>query len=317
MSEAESNIEKHPKQKSKVSQFIAKWGGLTFLIIMIALIIILAVMKISFGQWLANLVITFYERYGNWGIYLGVSIISVFANFTVIFPVPYVVALVVIGAFIPGVRPILVGLAAGFGAGVGEVSAWLVGRGGQEFIKSEKTERMKKYIEKGWAPVLIFIFAATPLPDDAFLVVVGYTGYSIFKTLFWCFLGKFVLCTFTAAIPVWIQNSTAFPDLAPFLYRLFGINYEDAVIGIVSESPPTWQDIVISTSVWVGIIVITFILISIDWDKAFHRVKETRNSQPHHALKKGVDFKNHILEEFEEDLPKEAQTTKNEQKKRI
>ncbi|TFG19651.1 MAG: hypothetical protein EU530_05505 [Promethearchaeota archaeon] len=312
MSEMEPDITTEPKKKSKVGQFLAKWGGLTFFLLMIAAIVVLAVMKISFGQWLADLVIKFHDRYGPWGIYLGVAIISVFGNLTVIFPVPYSVALIVIGAFVPGVNPIFVGIAAGFGAGIGEVSAWLIGRGGQEFIKSEKTERMKKYIEKGWAPVLIFIFAATPLPDDAFLVVVGFTGYSVVKTLFWCFLGKVVLCTFTTAIPVWIQNIS--PDFAATLYRLFGINYEDAINGIVSETPPTWQDIVISTSVWIGIIIVTFALISIDWDKVFHRVKDKHESHPPRALKKGVKFHPHDEEEQEEPIPKNAQSTKNDKK---
>lgn len=314
MSDVGVRTEKQPSKKSKTKDFLAKWGGLFFLLVMIAAIVVLAMMKISFGQWLANLVIKFNDNYGKWGIYLGVAIISIFANFTVIFPVPYVVALIVIGAFIPGVNPILIGLAAGAGASIGEVSAWLIGRGGQEFIKSEKTERMKKYIDRGWAPVLIFIFAATPLPDDAFLIVLGYAGYSIWKTLFWCFLGKFVLCTFTTAIPVWIQNSTVFPDLAPFLYRIFGINYADAVNGIVSDAPPTWQDILLSTSVWIGIIIITFILISVDWDKVFHRVKETRDSHPHRSLKKGVEFKIHDAEYKQVDEPIESQNTENEKK---
>ncbi len=311
MSAIEQKSKEEPKKKSKAGQFIAKWGGLFFLIVMITVIVVLAVLKITFGQWLADLVITFFNNYGNWGIYLGVAIISVFGNFTVIFPVPYVVALIVIGAFVPGVNPFLVGLAAGLGASVGEVSAWLIGRGGQEFIKSEKTERMKRYIEKGWAPVLIFIFAATPLPDDAFLIVVGYTGYSILKTLFWCFLGKFVLCTFTTAIPVWIQNW--WPNFAATLYRIFGINYEDAIAGHVSETPATWQDLLLSTSIWIGIIIITFILISIDWDKVFHRVKKTRDSHPHRSLKKGVDFKPHEGDE-EIKVPKDAQSNENELK---
>jgi len=312
MSDVAQQKEVKPRKLGKIKRFLTKWGGLLFLLVAIGTIVFLAVKKISFGQWLANLVITFYHQYGNWGIYFGVAIISIFANFTIIFPVPYVVALIVIGAFVPGVNPILVGLAAGVGASVGEVSAWLIGRGGREFIKSEKTERMRKYIEKGWAPILIFIFAATPLPDDALLVVIGYTGYSIFKTLFWCFLGKFTLCTFTTAIPVWIQYSN--PDLASTLYRLFGINYEDALMGVVSEKPPELGDILISTSVWIGIIVVTFILISIDWDKVLHRVKETRDSVPHRALRKGVEFKSQDGEQTETPEPKDAKANKNQQK---
>jgi membrane protein YqaA with SNARE-associated domain len=312
MSEVEPIVDESPKKKSKVGNFLAKWGGLIFFIAMIVIIIILAVRRTTLGQTLVRMVDEFHTNFGNWGIYIGVAVISIFGNFTVIFPVPYTVALIVVGASIPEANPFLVGLAAGLGASVGEVSAWLIGRGGQEFVKSEKTERMRKLIEKGWAPVLIFIFAATPLPDDALLVVVGYTGYSIFKTVFWCFLGKFLLCAFTTAIPKWIQFWS--PSFAEWLYRIFGINYEDAVNGFVNETPATWQDIVVSSSVWVGIIVLTFVLISIDWDKVFHRVKEKHQSHPPRALKKGVKFHPHDEEVQEEPMPKDAQTNENEKK---
>ena len=52
----------------------------------------------------------------SWG-YLGAFAISVFGNFTVIFPVPYAAAIFLLGAF--GLHPLLLGISAGIGAGVG------------------------------------------------------------------------------------------------------------------------------------------------------------------------------------------------------
>jgi membrane protein DedA with SNARE-associated domain len=72
-----------------------------------------------------------------------VFIISIFGNFTIFFPVPYVIALIVISAVIgfPGVNPILLGLVGGLGASIGEVTAWLIGKGSQEmFSESDRIE---------------------------------------------------------------------------------------------------------------------------------------------------------------------------------
>ncbi len=308
MSDIEQKAEVIPKEPSKFKKFITKFGGIIFFGTMIIAIIILAISGVNIGQELTTLVVNFYLRFGFWGIYLGVALISVFANFTIIFPVPYTIALIVVGAIIPDVSPILVGLAAGFGASIGEVTAWAIGKGSQGILeKSERTQRMKKYIDKGWAPLLIFIFAATPLPDDAFLIVLGFAGYSIFKTLIWCFLGKFVLCVFTTALPVWLSG-TSFGN---FMYDIFQITPE-ILDGEVPAS--TNRDLVISSITWVTTIIIIFILVYIDWDKVFHRVKDKHQSHPPRSLKKGVKFHPHDEEEPEEPLPKEAQSTENEKK---
>ncbi len=248
--------------------FIQRFGGIILIIALILFFIIMAVSGINFGQWLANTVLWFYNEYGDWGIYLGIFIISMFGNFTVIFPVPYTVALIVISIVIPGVNPFFLGLVGGAGAGIGEVSAWLIGRGSQEILKnSEKTERMKGYIDRGWAPLLIFIFAATPLPDDAFLIVLGLAQYSLWKTLTWCFLGKFVLCFFTSAIPIWLVG-TPVGDLA---LNLYGINLEAAAAGIIPQS--TIVEIIRSTIMWAGTIIIVFLLVYVDWGKLVEKLK--------------------------------------------
>jgi membrane protein YqaA with SNARE-associated domain len=226
--------------EENTKSFLAKWGGLIFIVLVVAVFIILAVSGINFGQWLANLAYEFYEKFGDVGIYIGVFLISIFGNFTVIFPVPYVIALIVLSAIIPGVSPVLMGLSGGLGAGLGEVSAWLIGRGSQEMIgdKSEKMQRMKGLVDRGWAPFLIFLFAATPLPDDAFLVVLGYASYSIVKTLIWCFLGKFVLCFLCSALPIWLAGT----PVGDLLFGLFGIKPENLLLEQIPSKYTTRND---------------------------------------------------------------------------
>lgn len=280
MSESNSNYNESAevgvksKKSGEKKSFIIKYGGLIFIVAVIVAFIILAVTGVNFGQILANTVFDFYREGGDFGIYLGIFLISIFGNFTIIFPVPYVIAIIVISAVVPSVNPIILGIVAGLGASIGEVSAWLIGRGSKEFAKdSEQMNRMAKYVEKGWAPLLIFIFAATPLPDDAFLVVLGFAQYSLMKTLIWCFFGKFVLCTLMSAIPVWIYGINE--PLGDFFLGLFGINLETAQTGIIQPSTP--DELITSTVMWIGTILIMFLLIYIDWGKVFKRNKKDKN----------------------------------------
>lgn len=263
------------KVEDKEKSFAQRWGGIIFITVLILFFVIMGVSGINFGQWLANTAIWFYTEYGDWGIYLGIFVISMFGNFTVIFPVPYTIALVVISIVVPGVNPIFLGLVGGAGAGIGEVTAWLIGRGSQELLKdSEKMERMKGYVDRGWAPLLIFIFAATPLPDDAFLIVLGLAQYSIWKTLIWCFLGKFVLCFLSSAIPIWLLG-TPIGDIA---LSLFGIDLVAAQAGIIP--PSTIAEIIRSTVMWIGTIVIVFLLVYVDWGKIIEKFKKSKDTSP-------------------------------------
>jgi membrane protein YqaA with SNARE-associated domain len=262
------------EQKSETEikkSFIKKYGGLIFISAIIVLFIILAIFNINFGQWLANTVMWFHTEFGDLGIYLGVFIISIFGNFTIIFPVPYTIALIVISAIIPGVNPILLGIVGGIGASIGETTAWLVGKGSKGVIgDSESIQRMKNYVEKGWAPFLIFIFAATPLPDDAFLIVLGLAQYSIIKALIFCFIGKFVLCFLCSALPIWFAGTS----LGNFLFGLFGINLEAARSGIIP--PGTTLDLLQSSLIWAASIIILFLLVYIDWGKILAKLKKKK-----------------------------------------
>ncbi|MFX0059879.1 MAG: hypothetical protein ACFE85_18870 [Candidatus Hodarchaeota archaeon] len=254
--------------------FIRRFGGLIFISAIIILFIILAIFNFNFGQWLANTVMWFYNEFGDLGIYIGVFSISIFGNFTIIFPVPYTIALIVISAVIPGVNPIMLGIVGGLGASIGETTAWLIGRGSKGVIgDSESTKRMKNYVEKGWAPLLIFIFAATPLPDDAFLIVLGLAQYSIIKALMYCFLGKFTLCFLCSALPIWFADTF----IGTFLFGLFGIDLEAARTGIIP--PSTTLDLIQSSLIWAATIIILFLLVYFDWSKLFNKLKKKKEHE--------------------------------------
>ncbi|MFH1978711.1 MAG: VTT domain-containing protein [Candidatus Aenigmatarchaeota archaeon] len=130
----------------------------------------------------------------TWG-YFGIFIISFIGNASIFLPVPAYIITVTFGSIL---NPWLVGIASALGAALGEITGYLLGRGGREVLleKYEKNfKRAKKWIEThGIFPVII-LFAATPLPDEVVGIMAGAINYNIKKFLLASFLGKLLLYT--------------------------------------------------------------------------------------------------------------------------
>lgn len=139
--------------------------------------------------WMGDLVAT----YG----YAGAFLISIFGNFTVFFPVPFVVTIYAFGATL---NPLLLGLACGIGSTIGEFSAYLIGMGGRRVLDEKydpRLETAKRLVQK-YGMTIIFLFAVLPLPDDLILIPLGMIKYSLKRAMAAMFLGKFIMCTAVA-----------------------------------------------------------------------------------------------------------------------
>ncbi|MEM2134105.1 MAG: VTT domain-containing protein [Candidatus Freyarchaeota archaeon] len=139
---------------------------------------------------------------GEIGLYFAVLLVSIIGNLTIILPVPYVIFLWFLMLFRPWTNALIIGLCAGLGAAIGETSAWLIGRGGQELIKdSSYGQRLVRYgniIERGWGFPFIVLFAATPLPDDMLMLALGLVDYSYIKAIIATIIGKVIMCSLIA-----------------------------------------------------------------------------------------------------------------------
>jgi len=116
-----------------------------------------------------------------------------------IFPPQVVVFLMSAPAL--GFNPLLVGILAGLGAGIGQYFHYYIGTGGR-FLLSEKrrasTEKWKARLDK-YGVVLIFLFAVTPLtPDDLLWIPLGMMKYPKLKALISAILGKTVMLVLCA-----------------------------------------------------------------------------------------------------------------------
>ena len=94
--------------------------------------------------------------------------------------------------------PLLVGFIASLGCLIGELGGYIVGRGASELISDETKHHLNNlqtYLieHPKIAPILIFLFGATPLNDDFLTIPLGILKYDIKRTIFFCWLGKLVL----------------------------------------------------------------------------------------------------------------------------
>ena len=129
--------------------------------------------------------------------YAGAFAISLFGNFTVFFPVPYIITIYAFGATL---NPVLLGVACGAGSTIGEFSAYLLGRGGRRVLDEKYGERLEtaKLLVQRHGMAVIFLFALTPLPDDLLMILLGMLRYSLKKAMVAMFAGKTIMCTVVA-----------------------------------------------------------------------------------------------------------------------
>jgi len=97
-------------------------------------------------------------------------------------------------------NPFVVGVLAGIGAGVGQYLHYYVGLGGRAVIPKKYKERIEKWRDKWktklekYGPMLIFLFAMTPLtPDDILWISLGVLKYPKLKALVAAVAGKILL----------------------------------------------------------------------------------------------------------------------------
>jgi len=150
----------------------------------IRLIVLLAVIALTIILVINRDKIQALQAYG----YPGIFLFSILANATIFLPVPGVVFTSAMGAIF---NPLLVSIAAGSGAAIGELSGYLAGFSGQAVVEdSARYERVVRWMEKyGDITILVLAFIPNPLFDLAG-VVAGILKMPIWKFLIFCVIGK-------------------------------------------------------------------------------------------------------------------------------
>jgi uncharacterized membrane protein YdjX (TVP38/TMEM64 family) len=127
------------------------------------------------------------ENYG----YVGIFLISIAANATIIIPLPGVAFTTAMGAIF---SPIGVAVAAGLGAAIGELSGYLAGFSGQAVLEraplyERLTVWMKKHQNLAYLMITTVAFIPNPLFDLAGMAA-GALKLPLWKFLIACAIGK-------------------------------------------------------------------------------------------------------------------------------
>lgn len=134
------------------------WGG----------IVVLAILFMSL--WLA-LHPELVEGLGRWG-YLGAFLISLIASATIILPAPGIAVVVAMGV---ALDPWLLGIVAGLGSAIGELSGYVAGASGRALVPEHQraqVERLRELTGR-YGPALLAVLAALPIPLFDFAGIVA------------------------------------------------------------------------------------------------------------------------------------------------
>jgi len=118
---------------------------------------------------------------------------------TVIIPVPYTAVILTLAASVPEINLLEVALWGGFGSGLGEVVGWFLGKYLGESIGSSRYRSRLKVISMIMSkhrlliPIIVFLFALTPLPDDALFIILGTVNYRLIYALASGIAGKIAM----------------------------------------------------------------------------------------------------------------------------
>lgn len=134
----------------------------------IGIAIIVLICVVSF--WLA-LNPVWVQRFGHWG-YVGAFVISLIASATIVLPAPGIVVVIAMGA---ALNPLLLGVVAGLGSAVGELTGYAAGRGGRALIPTQNQKQFEQIqaLTRRYGPLLLAVLAAIPFPLFDFAGIVA------------------------------------------------------------------------------------------------------------------------------------------------
>jgi len=174
---------------------------------------------------------------------------------SIIIPIPYTIIIFLIAS---KYDPVLLAIAGGTGAALGEFTGYLLGFYGQKILSEERRRKMEFMVKLfgRYGPLAIFIFALTPLPDDLLFIPLGILRYKIIKALIPALLGKMLMV---------------------YLLAYFGRIGARVILLIFGEGNE-WLGMIIST---VLLAIILVMLFRIDWEKVFQKymVKRGENKK--------------------------------------
>lgn len=184
--------------------------------------------------------------------YFGIFLISFIGALSIVFPFPYTGIIFFLGGYKEGgayvFEPVWIAVAAGIGSAIGEFSGYLLGFGGRKAISERYKKRLDLLVRvfNKFGPVVIFLFALTPLPDDLLFIPLGVMRYSIVRVFVPAVIGKFCM------------------NLIVAYSGRFSIQIIRDVFGVESD----WITALIGMILAIVLLIIVFVIMfKVDWEK--------------------------------------------------
>ncbi|MEJ2212344.1 MAG: VTT domain-containing protein [Anaerolineae bacterium] len=189
--------------KSKTAAGEAKpfWQSTAFRLLLLAVVLGLSVAIFAFRDRFADLAALGYG---------GIFAVSLLSNATIILPAPSLLLVFAMGGALP---PVLVGLAAGAGEALGELTGYAAGFAGRAVVEEQRTyDWLKGWMERhGGITILVLSIVPNPLFDLAGIAA-GTLHYPLWRFLTICWLGKTIKTTLVALAGAWSLDA-----IKPFL----------------------------------------------------------------------------------------------------
>ncbi|MCU0519827.1 MAG: VTT domain-containing protein [Anaerolineae bacterium] len=129
--------------------------------------------------------------------YAGVFLLALIGSSTVLLPIPHLAFTFAMGAVL---NPWLVGLAAGAGDALGEITGYVAGYAVEDFVNRKKLYvRLKHYMERN-GDLTIFLLSVFTVPFfDLAAMAGGFVGYPLWRFMLATWTGK----TMKACVFAW------------------------------------------------------------------------------------------------------------------
>jgi membrane protein YqaA with SNARE-associated domain len=138
-------------------------------------------------------------KLGNYG-YLGTFFLSLGTNATIILPMPSILMILPLGATF---NPLYIGLVAGLGGALGEMTAYVVGYTGRGLWQDNPNYVKAVGWLKRWGMLIVFIFAVAPVPLDIMGIAAGNLRLPAWKFFLPAWPGKTIKYVVLAYVGYW------------------------------------------------------------------------------------------------------------------
>jgi membrane protein YqaA with SNARE-associated domain len=177
------------------------WTGKPFRFLVVLLILGISIAIFVFRDQFAHLAAIGYP---------GIFLVSLMGNATIILPAPSLALIFAMGSALP---PVLVGLSAGIGEALGELTGYAAGASGRGVVENQKMYQRLEAWMRHRGGITIFLLSAIPNPFfDLAGIAAGTLRYPLWRFLFFCWVGK----TVKTVLVAW-AGAQSFNVIKPFL----------------------------------------------------------------------------------------------------